>query len=173
MLQLKEQQLQREIGKIHQGIEAVASQVDLLRKQVVEWVDVFGEEVNLTQFFKIREIKTETGNIAGIDIPLFLDVEFEEKPYDLMWTPVWVDKAIGVCKQMVTLNAKLSVYHKQLHILKEELRIATQRVNLFEKVKIPRTRENIRVINIYLGELQTQGVVRGKIAKAKIERRKI
>ena len=64
------------------------------------------------------------------------------------------------------------VYHKQMEILKEELRITTQRVNLFEKVKIPESKENIRIIQIYLGELQTAGVVRGKIAKAKLERKK-
>ncbi|NQT28218.1 MAG: hypothetical protein HQ570_01315, partial [Candidatus Omnitrophica bacterium] len=43
---------------------------------------------------------------------------------------------------------------------------------LFEKVKIPEARETIRVIQIHLGELQTAEVVRGKIAKAKIEKRK-
>ena len=39
---------------------------------------------------------------------------------------------------------------------------------LFEKVKIPEARENIRRIQIYLGDQQTAAVVRGKIAKRKI-----
>ena len=42
-------------------------------------------------------------------------------------------------------------------------------MNLFETVKIPEARENIRVIGIYLGVQQTSAVVRGKIAKKKLQ----
>ncbi|HDN58588.1 MAG TPA: V-type ATP synthase subunit D, partial [Candidatus Marinimicrobia bacterium] len=59
-----------------------------------------------------------------------------------------------------------------IRILREELRVTVQRINLFEKVKIPETRENIRKIQIFLGDLQTAEVVRGKIAKAKLEKRR-
>ena len=55
-------------------------------------------------------------------------------------------------------------------MLSRELRTATQRVNLFEKVKIPETREIIKKISIYLGDQQTSEVVRGKIAKKKLTR---
>jgi V/A-type H+-transporting ATPase subunit D len=51
------------------------------------------------------------------------------------------------------------------------LRIVTQRVNLFEKVKIPESKENIRRINIYIGDQQTNSVGRSKIAKKKCELR--
>ena len=51
----------------------------------------------------------------------------------------------------------------------EELRTTSQRVNLFERVKIPECKENIRVIKIFLGDEQTAAVVRGKIAKRMTE----
>lgn len=170
MLQLKKQQLQLEIAKAHRAIETAAGEASKLRGEVTAWADVFAQEVNLSLLLKVKTIKVDTGNIAGLDIPLFLDAEFTQPPYDLMRTPLWVDKAIEVCKQKIILKAKLLIYHRQEEILKEELRITTQRVNLFEKIKIPSSRENIRVINIYLGELQKAGVVRGKIAKAKIDK---
>ena len=44
-------------------------------------------------------------------------------------------------------------------------------VNLFEKVKIPETQENIRRISIYLADQQVNAVVRSKIAKRKIAAR--
>ena len=47
--------------------------------------------------------------------------------------------------------------------------MTTQRVNLFEKVKIPECRENIRRIGIYLGDMDTSAVVRSKIAKSKLQ----
>ena len=46
-----------------------------------------------------------------------------------------------------------------------------QRVNRFEKVKIPDTLENIRRIRIALGDQMTAGVARAKIAKAKLEQK--
>ena len=169
MLQLKKKQLQREILKVHQAIQIIAEELEDLRNQIISWVDVFSEKDDLSSLISLKELKTSEENVAGIDIPLFLGVEFKQEPYDLMLTPLWVDKAIQGIKQTITLKAKLLIHHKQLDILKEELRIATQRVNLFEKVKIPQGRENIRVIHIALGEIQTAEVVRGKIAKAKIE----
>jgi len=172
MLQLKKKQLQLEIIKVHQAIREVAQEIGNLRNSVIAWVDVFAESVPWDELLTLVSIKIEQGNVAGIDIPLFAEVEFDQKPYDLLLTPLWMDKGVSVLKEILALKAKLLVYHKQADILKEELRIATQRVNLFEKIKIPEAQENIRVIQIYLGELQTAGVVRGKIAKAKIERRK-
>ena len=47
------------------------------------------------------------------------------------------------------------------------MRKVTQRVNLFEKVLIPRTREQIRRIRIYLSDAERAAVVRSKIAKRK------
>jgi len=69
-------------------------------------------------------------------MPVFLNVEFNQKTYDLLVTPLWVDKAISTEKDMITQKARLLIHYKQVNILKEELRIVNQRVNLFEKVKI-------------------------------------
>ncbi|MDP2927327.1 MAG: V-type ATP synthase subunit D, partial [Candidatus Omnitrophota bacterium] len=55
------------------------------------------------------------------------------------------------------------------NILRQELRVTTQRVNLFEKVKIPLAEENIRLIKIYIGDQMANAVGRSKIAKRKIE----
>ena len=47
--------------------------------------------------------------------------------------------------------------------------LPTQRVNLFEKVKIPEAKEAIRLIKISLGDQMTNAVGRSKIVKNKIE----
>jgi len=172
MLQLKKKQLQLEIIKIYQAIQNTSSEVNNLRNSVLKWVDVFAERLSIKEFCKLEKVNTSVGNIAGIDMPVFLDAEFNQKPYSFLLMPLWVDQAILVEKEIVTLKAKLLIYHKQINILKKELRIVNQRVNLFEKVKIPEAGETIRIIQIHLGEFQTAEVVRGKIAKAKLERRK-
>jgi V/A-type H+-transporting ATPase subunit D len=169
-LMLKKQQLQMEIRKIE------ARQVELKRnredryRQILRWIAVFGEDVSLPQLLRVQSVDTEIGNIAGVDIPVFQNIEFTESPYDLFALPLWVDTAIETIKDLATLDAQIDILEKQSELLGEELRITSQRVNLFEKVKIPETRENIRVIQIYLGDEQTAAVVRGKIAKKKLVR---
>jgi V/A-type H+-transporting ATPase subunit D len=70
---------------------------------------------------------------------------------------------------MVSLLKELQVIEQGISILRQELRITTQRVNLFEKVKIPEAKEAIRRIKIYIGDQMTNAVGRSKIAKNKIE----
>jgi V/A-type H+-transporting ATPase subunit D len=172
MLQLKKKQLQVEIIRVHKSIGELAGEIEHLRSGIIAWVDVFAESINIEEFISLKDVQTREGNVAGIDIPVYEGADFKEKEYDLLLVPFWVDKAIEAIKATLEVKARLAVLHKQMEILKEELRITNQRVNLFEKVKIPQAQENIRLIQIYLGELRTAEVVRGKIAKAKIEERK-
>jgi V/A-type H+-transporting ATPase subunit D len=71
-------------------------------------------------------------------------------------------------REYARLDALIVTLAEQIRLLEKELRTTSQRVNLFEKVKIPEAKENIRVIGIYLGDQQTAAVVRGKIAKKKL-----
>ena len=170
-LQLKKQQLQAEILKIQKAIDDVERENAKFRQGLQAWVDVFSEQMGLEGILKVKEVKTSLGNIAGIDMPVFEGVVFEEKDYDFMKYPLWVDYGLEAVKKAVELAQKHKVLEEQLMLVREELRVTTQRVNLFEKVKIPQTNENIRKIRIYLGDLQTASVVRGKIAKAKIQKK--
>ena len=141
------------------------------KAQVYKWADVFTEKVGIEELVKIKKIVVKTGNIAGVDIPVFDKMVFKEKEYDLIKMPLWVDYGIEEMKTVMTLNARTVVLEKQDEFIKEELRITTQRVNLFEKIKIPEAKESIKKIQIYLGDMQTAAVVTGKIAKAKIEKK--
>jgi V/A-type H+-transporting ATPase subunit D len=169
-LMLKKQQLQMEIRKIEaQQAELQRNREDRFRG-VLRWIALFGEDVAFSELLTVKSLETEIGNIAGVDIPVFQNIQFEVAAYDLFELPLWVDMAIEEVKELASLDARINLLTKQVDLLGEELRITSQRVNLFEKVKIPETRENIRTIQIYLGDEQTAAVVRGKIAKKKLVR---
>jgi V/A-type H+-transporting ATPase subunit D len=68
------------------------------------------------------------------------------------------------------LDLEAEIVEEQKRRLEKELRVTTQRVNLFEKVKIPETQASIKKIQVYLGDQQTAAVVRGKIAKGRLEK---
>lgn len=167
-LQLKKQQLQMVIRQVEAEMRAKDEERLNLEREILSWVEVFGEDVGIEELVQIRSLTTDTGNIAGIDIPVFEGIEFDEISYDLFALPPWVDRGIEALKKLMALDAEVRILKEQHRLLSEELRITTQRVNLFEKVKIPETRESIRMIRIYLGDQQTAAVVRGKIAKSAI-----
>lgn len=167
-LQLKKQQLQMVIRQVESELRRVEEEYEVLHRQVLSWVEVFGEEIPIERYLSIRTLATSTGNIAGIDIPVFEEITFDEQRYDLYALPLWVDRGMEALKRLLALDAEARILREQHRLLSDELRVTTQRVNLFEKVKIPETRGNIRSIRIYLGDQQTAAVVRGKIAKSAI-----
>ncbi len=170
-LQLKKQQLQSEVNRVQNALEHEQAEAEKLKREIHEWVDVFGEDVSIAGLIHIKEIRTGEENISGIDIPIFKEIEFNIEKYDFILTPLWVDAGIEAVKETITIKVKIQIYMTQLELLKQELMTTTQRVNLFEKVKIPESKDNIKKINIFLGDLQTAEVVTGKIAKEKIQRK--
>ena len=169
-LTLKKQQLQMVIRQTEARLRKKTKERDALYEELFDWIDVFGERVGIKDLVKIKELRRETGNIAGVDIPVFDSITFEDISYNLFEMPLWVDTGIEYIKKLIEIDEELTCLQEQIDRLSEELRITTQRVNLFEKVKIPETKENIRQITIYLGDQQTAAVVRGKIAKNKIKK---
>jgi V/A-type H+-transporting ATPase subunit D len=114
-------------------------------------------------------VVTARKNIAGVDVPVFVRAEFPPAEYDLFMTPLWVDAAVEALREIVSAREEIRVMEQGIAVLTRELRVTTQRVNLFEKVKIPEAREAIRQIKISLGDQMTNAVGRSKIAKAKIQ----
>ena len=163
---LKKQQLQMEIRNTEMRIQELQEQKKRLDEEFKSWIAVFGEkDVFTPDILKVCSITTGEGNIAGVAIPVFKGAEFEILNYDLVRLPLWLDIAVEKMKQVMLLDLESQVLEEQRRRLDRELRITTQRVNLFEKIKIPETRGNIKVIQVYLGDQQTAAVVRGKIAK--------
>jgi V/A-type H+-transporting ATPase subunit D len=167
-LQLKKQQLQMVIRTVEQQEREKRAAQEKVRDAINSWVELFGENPDIADLVKISKLETETGNIAGVDIPVFKAIAFEDIAYDLFQTPLWLDSGVDAMKHLIAFDQEMKILQKQVELLNQELRITSQRVNLFEKVKIPETKNNIRKIRIYLGDQQTAAVVRGKIAKKKI-----
>ena len=173
-LQLKKQQLQSVIMKKKAELEQMEQQRLQMIGDLDDWVAVFAENELFEEGKKLDYlVQPETvicgnENIAGVTIPIFQELTFKSIQYDVDDYPLWVDTAVIKLSEIARLDALVSVMQKQVTLLENELRSTSQRVNLFEKVKIPEAKENIRVIQVYLGDQQTAAVVRGKISKKKL-----
>lgn len=169
-LQLKKQQLQLEILQQNTSLQE-KNQAHAKKRQGIDlWIGLLTElRVNLKPFLKPLKVTTHIKNIAGVDVKVFDALEFAPYDYDLFTTPLWVDLATQSLRELVTLDKEVGILQEGIVVLRQELRITTQRVNLFEKVKIPLAEENIRLIKIYIGDQMANAVGRCKIAKRKIE----
>jgi len=171
-LKLKKAQLIAEIKKIDKEIARIQSEIEATLREIEKWVAVYSEDIDLDEFFEVKDIITSEDNIAGIDIEVFEDIDIEVDDYDLFETPLWIDRGLEEVIEQIKRKARIIILRRQKKKLDRELTITMQRINLFEKVKIPETKENIRIIQIYLDDRQTAEVVRGKISKNKIEQKK-
>ena len=166
-LQLKKQQLQMEMRRLDQEIEVKRDEEQEARAKLSSWIQLYSEPVDLAPYAELETLRTSSGNIAGVNIPVLEDLVFKQAQIDLFESDPWTDEGIAVLKQLTRLRVERQILEEQHRLLGEELRTTTQRVNLFEKVKIPEAKENIRVIRIFMGDQQTAAVARSKIAKGK------
>ena len=168
-LTLKKQQLQSEIRAIEAKARAVREKKAELEEGFLNWIAVFSENDAFPDgIIKVSNIRKGRGNIAGVDIPTYEGADFSRGDYDLYRAPLWIDIAATHMERAISLDLEAVVLDEQARLLGAELLATTQRVNLFEKVKIPETLENIKKISIYMADQQVSAVVRSKISKRKI-----
>ena len=171
-LTLKKQQLQSEIRTIEANAERVRKERQQLEEGFASWIAVFSEDGAFPKdVITVSNIRKGIGNIAGVVIPTYEGADFSRGDYDLYETPLWVDIAANHLERALSLDLEAEVLDEQVRLLEAELRETSQRVNLFEKVKIPETQENIKKISIYMADQQVSAVVRSKISKRKIAAR--
>jgi V/A-type H+-transporting ATPase subunit D len=78
-----------------------------------------------------------------------------------------VDVTAAHLKSSAEVAIRAQFERHRLDLLQVAVKRVTQRVNLFDKVLIPRTRRNIKRIQIYLSDAERAGVVQAKVAKKK------
>ena len=171
-LQLKKQQLQSVMLQLSAQLDALEARRNAAIDGLDDWVAVFSENQTLPRkldtLVEPESVVCGEENIAGVIVPVFRALKFREIDYDPGDFPLWVDTAVVKLQEIAGLDAEAKTLRRRAELLEQELRVTSQRVNLFEKVKIPEAKENIRIIGIYLGDQQTAAVVRGKIAKNKL-----
>ncbi len=170
-LQLKKQQLQLEARKSQERVELNKKKEEDFKNNITSWMAMFGSQTDverISSYIKTEGIFTDKTNIAGVEIPVYKGAEFKINEYDLYEEDPWVDDGIKALCDLIEIRAERDVILEQYRRISNELRITTQRVNLFEKVKIPQSKDNIKKIQIYLGDQLTSAVGRSKIAKKKL-----
>jgi V/A-type H+/Na+-transporting ATPase subunit D len=168
ILQLKKMQLEAVLRQLDPVIQARQSDLRAMGDGCRTWARLLTDRaVDIRDFVELQETRTDTDNIAGVEVPEFREAVFREAPYSLFATPLWLDVVVQALRSLVSLREQIRVLKTKEALIREELRVTTQRCNLFEKKLMPEHEENIHRIRIFLGDRETEAVGRAKIAKAK------
>jgi V/A-type H+-transporting ATPase subunit D len=169
-LQLKKTLLQLEVNLARQEIEQLLLEYQNQKQIVSAYALLFSDRAAFDLFpaVKVLNVREHIENIAGLDIPVFDQVVFQDSTHFLFDAPVWIDSAIEGLRQLIILREKIRIAKEKKGLIEKELREVSIRVNLFEKILIPRALANIRKIKIFLGDQQLAAVCQAKVAKQKI-----
>jgi len=165
-LDLKRKQIMAEQARERAAMERTRQDMEALRDRVAAQIPMLANrEIELSELVKVKSASLGKHNVVGTHLPTLESVEVQVRDYGYLAKPHWVDRLVVELTRMLEFQVQLAVQQRRAALLDEAARKVTQRVNLFEKVLIPRARENIRKIKIYLADAERAAVVRSKIAK--------
>lgn len=167
-LDLKRKQLLMERAKAAAELARIEAELDELEGAVATQIPMVSNEmVDLTKLVVVTEVTLGEENVVGAYVPYLKSFKCQSRPYGYLARPHWVDTLVRRLQEMLELKVKVQVARRRFQILEIAARKITQRVNLFEKVLIPRTKQNIKRIRLFLSDAERISVVQAKIAKAK------
>jgi V/A-type H+-transporting ATPase subunit D len=170
-LDLKRQQLLQALKQARGELAEVEREIEQLFGRLEELFPLLGSSTiatrDISSLVWIRSLRISEENVLGSRLPVAREVAFEVKDYSTLVTPFWVDLLVADLEKLAELRVHQQVRQERVVRLDYAARRITQRVNLFEKVLIPRAAENIRRIVVFLSDEERAAVVRSKIAKGK------
>jgi V/A-type H+/Na+-transporting ATPase subunit D len=172
-LRLKQRQLQVEVRRVDALVRDAQEAEARLRRDLSPWVALLSEGYPIERHRELEAVRLSETNIAGVGVPTLEGLTWRRSDPSPAATPTWVDEAVVVLEALTEGRLRRRVLELGRQRLADELRVTTQRVNLFEKVQVPAAKEAMRVIRIALGDRQAAAVVRAKIAKAAASEREV
>jgi len=167
-LDLKRKQLMAERNKARRRLAEIQDERAQMRAAIAQEIPMLANTgVHLDGLVTVTHVALGQANIVGVRVPTFEDITLDTRAYGYLAKPHWVDRIVERLKHALTLQVREQVQRERLRRLQEGLTKVTQRVNLFEKVLIPRTQNEIRQIDIALQDAERAAVVRAKVAKRK------
>jgi len=169
-LQRRQQQLQIETQRTTTEFQDVHEEFESAQWSYARFRTVLGDVagVNVRAAARPTRIDVRTVNVVGVRVPELIDVVFKDPTYSLFTTSPWVERLLDSLRAQSRLRARLDVLAERQEILRRELARVVQRVNLFEKVKIPEARQAIQRIRVHLGDEMAAAVGLAKMAKGRL-----
>ena len=167
-LELKRLQIMAERAKAKDKVVRLESEYEQRFTDLASALPMLAnEQVPLEGLVSLKQVEKGEQNLSGTVLPVLEDIEVDTRPYSLLARPHWVDPYVKGMQELLRLNMEKDVARERIDRLVEAEAVISRRVNLFEKVLIPRAEKNIRKIRMALADAERDAVVRAKISKRK------
>jgi len=118
----------------------------------------------------VKDVAITTKKVAGVLLPIFGGVTFEQKSFSRFHAPVWIPDGIALLRNLAESGIRAEVEQMKLERLEYARKKTTQKVNLFEKVQIPGYSDAIRKIKRYLEDEESLSKSSQKIMRTLLEK---
>jgi V/A-type H+-transporting ATPase subunit D len=167
-LDMKRKQLMGERARALSEQRELQAALAALRARIAEELPMLANrDIDLSGLVRLERAELGRENVMGTWLPTLEKLHVEVRPYGYLAKPHWLEPLVAALTESARLQVLLVLAERRVTLLEQAVRTVTQRVNLFDKVLIPRTRENIKRIRIALSDAERAAVVRSKIAKKK------
>jgi V/A-type H+/Na+-transporting ATPase subunit D len=165
-LDLKRRQLLAEQEKARRELRELTDREEALRPMIEKQIPMLGyTHVDVHGIVRVTKTDIMEENVMGIHLPKLGSVEIKVSEYPFLGKPHWVDRLVQLLKQAMEIRINRRVMERRLELLASAAKVVSQRVNLFERVLIPKTEADVQRIRVYLSDSERAGIVRAKIAK--------
>jgi V/A-type H+-transporting ATPase subunit D len=170
-LDLKRRQLTLEHEKARQAVLQARHDAAGFEEAIARELPMVADpEMDLSGLLKVRAVHQSVENVVGIKLPRLDSVDYEQTDYALLAKPAWVDVLMEQWRAAIEMRLNVDIAEQRVAVLGKAVRRITQRVNLFERILIPQALTHIKRIQIFLGDLERDAVVRSKLAKSRQHR---
>ncbi|MBD3278654.1 MAG: V-type ATP synthase subunit D [Candidatus Aegiribacteria sp.] len=115
-------------------------------------------------------VTTTTRKIMNLVLPVFeVEIEGNVRNYGMFDTPVELDEALNIYKELLPKIIKLAEQEKAISLLAKEIDTTRRRVNALEYKLIPELEEAIRTIRLKLDEMERGNLTRLMKVKEMVE----
>ncbi len=167
-LDLKRQQLIIQRNRQAVVLAKIVEQIEACRSAVAEFLPMISDQrIILNDLVSVASVSLAAENCVGVNLPVFQSIQINVKPYSIYAKPHWVDHTVKLLQQMIELQVRFKIEQQRMSILQAAVKKVTQRVNFFDKILIPRAKQTIKKIGIFLSDKERAGIVNAKITKQK------
>lgn len=165
-LDLKRKQLLMERARARDGLATLEDRKAALFERIGPDLPMLANlRVEVEALVRVAALRIGEENVVGVRVPVLDALELQVARYGFLARPHWVDRVVERWQDATRLTVEARIGRARLDRIEAALTTVTQRVNLFEKVLIPRTEAEIAKIEIALQDAERAGVIRAKVAK--------
>lgn len=165
-LEARKEQFLMKLAVARKNIKEKQALMEELLNEIKSWSQLYNDmKDEMNYFISIKEVVSSIHNVAGLKVPQFHEVIFDDPPYGLFTTPYSFDEVMVKTREAISLREEINMLKEQEKVLYQGFLKTSQRINLYEQRLIPEGREAIRKITVYLQDQQAAAVGVAKVAK--------